>query len=48
MIESKLEKKRGKKVIGGRGGKKCVLFIDDINMPKTDSTGGQPVIELLR
>jgi len=40
MIESKLEKRRGKKVIGARAGKKCIIFIDDINMPKVDANGG--------
>ena len=40
MIESKLEKKRGKKVIGARSGKKCVIFIDDINMPRVEPNGG--------
>jgi len=32
-IESKLVKKRGKKVIGARGNGTALIFIDDINMP---------------
>ena len=32
-IESKLVKKRGKKVIGAKGNQQCIIFIDDINMP---------------
>lgn len=48
MIESKLEKKRGKKVIGAKGTQQCIIFIDDINMPKVEEFGAQPPIELLR
>ncbi|XP_046391604.1 dynein axonemal heavy chain 6 [Ischnura elegans] len=47
MIELKLEKKR-KNRLGGPPGKQVVLFIDDINMPKLDTYGAQPPIELLR
>ncbi|KAK7883891.1 hypothetical protein WMY93_027014 [Mugilogobius chulae] len=38
IIESKLEKKR----------KNILVFVDDLNMPKLDSYGSQPPIELLR
>jgi dynein heavy chain len=38
-IESKLTKKRGKKVIGAKGSKTCLIFIDDINMPKVEEYG---------
>jgi len=35
-IESKLVKKRGKKVIGAKGNQQCLIFIDDINMPHVE------------
>ncbi|XP_065178852.1 dynein axonemal heavy chain 6-like [Sycon ciliatum] len=47
MIESKLEKKR-KTVLGAPKDKRIVFFIDDLNMPKLDTYGSQPPIELLR
>ena len=47
-IESKLEKKRGKKVIGAKGNQHALIFIDDINMPSVEEYGAQPPIEFLR
>ncbi|XP_070183890.1 dynein axonemal heavy chain 6-like, partial [Littorina saxatilis] len=47
MVESKLEKRR-KNVIGAPIGKRVIIMIDDLNMPKLDTYGSQPPIELLR
>ena len=47
IIESKLEKK-GKSRLGAPANKKVVIFVDDLNMPKLDTYGSQPPIELLR
>ena len=33
---------------GAPKGKRIILFIDDLNMPKLDTYGSQPPIELLR
>ncbi|XP_019622649.1 PREDICTED: dynein heavy chain 6, axonemal-like [Branchiostoma belcheri] len=47
IVEGKLEKKR-KNILGAPVNKKVVIFIDDLNMPKLDTYGSQPPIELLR
>ncbi|VEL17873.1 unnamed protein product, partial [Protopolystoma xenopodis] len=47
MIEAKLEKKK-KGVLGAPANKRIVLFVDDLNMPRMDTYGSQPPIELLR
>jgi dynein heavy chain len=47
MIEGKLEKKR-KTILGAPPGKRIIIFVDDLNMPRLDTYGSQPPIELLR
>ncbi|KAL7754338.1 hypothetical protein RI367_000319 [Sorochytrium milnesiophthora] len=46
-FELKLEKKR-KNTLGAPQNSRIVVFIDDLNMPKPDTYGAQPPIELLR
>lgn len=47
ILELKLENKK-RTVLGAPIGKRVCLFIDDVNMPKLDTYGSQPPIELLR
>ena len=47
IIEGSLEK-RAKNKLGPNAGKRLVVFVDDFNMPKKDTYGSQPPLELLR
>ncbi|XP_072930463.1 dynein axonemal heavy chain 6 isoform X2 [Epargyreus clarus] len=47
VIELRLDK-RPRRAIGAPLGKKVIIFIDDVNMPRLDVYGAQPTIELLR
>ncbi|KAG5682932.1 hypothetical protein PVAND_012250 [Polypedilum vanderplanki] len=47
MIENRLEKRK-KTLLGAPVGKKVIIFIDDVNMPKPEMYGASPPIELLR
>ena len=47
IIESKLISRTKTKMVPD-GGKKAVMFIDDLNMPRKEKWGAQPPLELLR
>ena len=47
IIEGAMEKK-SKDKMGPPGGRRMIAFVDDLNMPKKDTFGSQPPLELLR
>eukprot|EP00792_Barthelona_sp_PAP020_P009033 TRINITY_DN3265_c0_g1_i1.p1 TRINITY_DN3265_c0_g1~~TRINITY_DN3265_c0_g1_i1.p1 ORF type:complete len:4284 (+),score=1224.26 TRINITY_DN3265_c0_g1_i1:1098-12854(+) len=47
FIENKWTRRR-KTLLAGPPGKKMILFVDDLNMPKPEVYGAQPPLELIR
>jgi dynein heavy chain len=47
ILEQKLERRK-RTLLGAPIGKRVCIFVDDVNMPRLDTYGSQPAIELLR